>query len=350
MPYKSIVIFFALIFICFSFQKSSVTIDTSFEVMFYNVENLFDTIDDPHTNDNDYLPNGKNNWNTQKYNSKLANLSKVIHAINQKNIPELIGVCEIENRNVLKDLINVSKLNKHAIAHFESPDDRGIDVALLYDSTRFKLINTKPIYVQLCLNSVYLNQLDPNKALAMINAMGGSKTRNILLATLLHQQDTYHVLVNHFPSRMGGKEQSEIKRIMVAEVLKTEIDKLQTANRNAKIIVMGDFNDEPTDQCLQTVLRACGADSAENCALYNPYLSLMKAGKGTYKYHGKMDMLDQIMISFSLRKKNSVSSVFDPDWLKQTGKWAGYPLRTFGGKIYLNGYSDHFAVITTFTN
>jgi len=350
MPLKPIVGFLLLIFTCFSFQKSSTTLDKSFEVMFYNVENLFDTINDLQMDDKDYLPTGKREWNTEKYNNKLANISKVIHAINNENIPELIGVCEIENRAVLKDLLAVSKLNKHAIAHFESPDNRGIDVALLYDSTRFKLIMAKPIYVQLCLNNDYINQLEPSEALDMLNAFGGSQTRNILLVTLLHQQDTYHVLVTHFPSRAGGKERSEVKRIMVAAVLKAEIDRLQSTYFNAKIIVMGDFNDEPNDKSVHEVLRACGSDSITHCTLYNPYEALMKLGEGSYKYQGNMDMLDQILVSYSLRLKMGKVSIYQPDWLKQTGQWDGYPLRTFGGKIYMNGYSDHFPIMITFTN
>ncbi len=333
----------ALVVACAS-QKAEPHKATSLSIMFYNVENLFDTVDNPLTMDEEYLPTGSRHWNGKRYRSKLNRLSEVLQKIDRGSLPDLLGLCEVENRQVVEDL--TSSLNSHSykIEHFESPDHRGIDVALLYNSNKFRLLKASPIYVQLVVPKEELNRLSNTRALELLRKHGDGSTRNLLKVELQKGRDTFCVFVCHFPSRRGGKSQTEYKRIQVASVLRDEVKKVQSGQPGTSIIIMGDFNDEPLDRSIKQVLQACDTGKTD-CSLYNLYLSKDKENLGSYRYRDHWNMLDQIIISKKLWNSGVSADIFAPEWLIQTGKYEGYPLRTFGGRKYLDGYSDHFPIL-----
>lgn len=314
--------------------------------MFYNLENFFDTIDDPLTNDEEYLPNADKRWNTDKYNRKTKNICEVITKINDGKLPNLLGVCEIEHKSILTDISNNLTNSNYGISHFESPDKRGIDVGLLYDNNIFKLISEKAINVELQVSRHSQELGNSSKSKEVTHTV---KTRDILQTKLSYLTDTLCVFVCHFPSRRGGKEASDYKRSQVAQTLRTAIDFEQAKNPRLKFIIMGDFNDEPLDHAIKSVLKADKA-STTNTGLINLFYDLDVNKEGSYKYHNEMNMLDQIIISSNLWNPSVTSNIYNPSWLIQTGKYAGFPLRTFGGKNYLGGYSDHFPVFATLYN
>jgi len=296
-------------------------------IAFYNVENLFDTIDDPdNPNDEEYTPEGSNQWDAEKYASKLNNLSKVLSEM--ANGADIVGLSEIENLNVLNDLVAHASLAKfnYQIVHIESPDYRGIDCAMLYRPDRMKLINFRAIKFP---DSTY-------------------STRDILHVKGVYLGDTLNVFVNHWPSRLGGKAE---KRSESALSLRQEIDTLLAANPMTKIIVMGDLNDDPINKSVKKDLRAIGDfGDLESGDLYNVSADTFKQGYGTLMYKGTWNLFDQIIISQGMLKaapgisyQPGSFSVFAPDYIRvQTGESAGGPLRTFYRGVYQNGYSDHF--------
>ncbi len=248
-------------------------------VGFYNLENLFDTVDDKTIKDEEFLPNGKNEWNEEKYANKLEKMSLVLAAMNL----DVVGVSEVENRKVLEDLVTHANLRKfgYQIVHFDSPDKRGIDVALLYKPRIFRPFSTAMI-------PVWTDE-DPDFI-----------TRDILLVKGLIGNDTLTVFVNHWPSRRGGKED---KRLLAAQVLRSSVDSLFNLNPAAKIICMGDFNDDPTNRSLKKELRAVGKiEQLENNALYNTSFTTFKKGYGTGVYNGSWNLFDQLIVSKSLIK------------------------------------------------
>jgi predicted extracellular nuclease len=318
-------------------QEEVVKITDDFTVAFYNVENLFDTKDDPSINDDDFLPDGDYKWTYERYLHKLDQLGKVIGQIDEGKAPEMIGLCEVENRQVLEDLVQTSRLREAAyqIVHEESPDERGIDVALLYHPNFFKPFRQESI------ETVFPEDAD-------------DKTRDILFVSgTTGINDTLHVLVNHFPSRRGGAEASEPKRMFVARQLRTVVDSLLADNPQVKIIIMGDFNDTPTDKSIKEILQASGdMGQLKSGEMFNAMYALEMSDKGTYCYRDNWEMLDQIILSTGLVQQNggyhyveSSAMIFEKPWLKQKEeKYLGYPDRTYGGRKYLGGYSDHFAV------
>jgi len=244
-----------------------------------------------------------------------------------------------ENRKVVEDLLNTEKLKKfgYSIIHQDSPDRRGIDVAFVYKKAIFK-----PTF-----QKAYTINFPEEPDL---------RTRHFLLVSgVFADRDTLHFIVNHWPSRWGGTAKSEYKRMYVASRVREVIDFIFAIDAKSKIIIMGDFNDEPANQSIYGILKAkekpSGLISAE---LYNPMYQLEKENLGSYKFRDDWNMLDQIILSQSLLNKNSLhyqdnsATVFSPEWLKQhESKWEGNPMRTFGGKKYLGGYSDHFPVYIT---
>jgi predicted extracellular nuclease len=308
---------------------------------FYNVENLFDTIRDPQINDEDFTPNGKYQWTSLRYQQKLMRMSEVIRQLGSNDGPDILGLCEVENKQVLEDLCKTSRLNsfRYKIVHHNSPDERGIDVALIYKSDKATLLSQKSIHVQLS------NPTD--------------KTRDILLASLaIIGGDTIHAFVCHLPSRRGGQDASNGERVLAAMAGRKVIDSLLAKNKMAKIIVMGDMNDEPNNQSMRKGLMALSAtDSAKNGHLYNAMASLALQGNGSYMHNKKWNMLDQMLLSEGLvsGKKGFIyepvsATIFKPDWLQETNeKYKGSPWRTYAGNKYLGGYSDHFAVFTSYT-
>jgi len=301
-------------------------------VSFYNQENFFDTIDDPHKNDNEFLPTAKNNWNTEKYLNKVNHMASVVAAIH----PDVMGMCEVENRAVLEDLVKDSQIvsNNYQIVHVESPDERSIDNALIF----------KPSVLTLLSYTVYPVKID---------SAPHFKTRDILVARFKLSTSIQVVfLVNHFPSRLGGQEKSEHKRFAAAAVLRHIFDSIQLHSPTTRVIAMGDFNDEPTNRSIDSVLKAGGNDAD----LYNAMLPLKLQGQGSLKYRNEWNMLDQIIMSKNCKSKSpmfayadSSALVFKQTWMEETEeKYKGSPKRTFAGQRYLNGYSDHFPVTATF--
>lgn len=310
---------------------------TTASIGFYNVENLFDTEDNPDKIDEQFLPTGDYKWDDKRYQSKLENLATVISKMSKGSSPDILGLCEVENRRVLEDLIQqeVLKENAYAIVHFESPDARGIDVALLYKKAMFKEESADKMIVDL---SEY-----------------GERSRDVLhvaLATKGKKKETIHLIVNHWPSRREGKDASEPKRVIAAKAACAVRDQILESDAKANIVIMGDFNDEPFDKSIREVVGTTeDFEKVSAQMMYNPMARLKQAGLGSYNFRGNWNMLDQIIVSEALLdgkgleyEKHS-ANIFSPDWMRQHGgKYDQYPNRTFGGRKYLNGYSDHFPV------
>lgn len=302
-------------------------------IAFYNVENLFDTVDDPNTNDAEFLPGGANRWTPQRYEEKLANMAKVIAGIGDELVkggPAIIGLSEIENRGVLEDLINTPPLKNlgYAIVHYDSPDKRGVDVGLLYKPSVFKVINSTS-------NTLYM----PGRT--------NFYSRDQLVVTGELNGDLISVIVNHWPSRRSGPEYRE----EAAKLSRVLSDSLMKEHKNTKIFIMGDLNDDPTDRSVAKVLGAKGkVNEVKKDDLFNPFWQLHRDGIGSLAYRDAWNLFDQIIISEPLlnpRKgwKYYKAKVYNEKFLIQKdGPYAGYPLRTFAGGAYLGGYSDHFPV------
>jgi len=316
-------------------QTDSSHADT-LRLMFYNVENLFDPFDDSLTRDEEFTSNGARHWTWNKYLDKVNHIYKVIMAAGNPFPPAIIGLCEIENRFVLNQIVYKSPFSKfdYRIVHEESPDRRGIDVALLFDPTRFKLISHEAIPIRF--------PSHPN-----------SRTRDILYVKgVFYQSDTVHIFINHWPSRWGGQMATDPKRKHVADILKSKTDSIFLAEKKPAIIIMGDFNDYPTDESLRIHLKAGNAD--EDTQLVNLMLPYAKKfGFGSHKYQQEWGTLDQIIVSkylllpnFHLQLAHKKANIFDaPFLLVPDEKFSGIkPYRTFVGFKYVGGYSDHLPV------
>lgn len=295
----------------------------SVAVAFYNVENLFDTVDDPETWDDDFTPKGSYRYTDRIYRQKLHNIATVIHDIN----PTIIGLAEVENATVLKDLIAQPELTGYKYAWFDSPDPRGIDVALLYRSESFKV--------------------EQANHRAVIHP--GLKTRDVLYVSGELDGEAIHLLVNHWPSRREGVKKSMPKRAAAARVNKTIVDSLLKADARNKIFIMGDMNDNPDDESITNVLQARAEKMNKKGYLYNPWASLYNSGQGTSVYHKQWDHFDQIIISGGVADGNGWHlksiDIFDEDYIRNSNYDDGYPLRSFRGRNWSNGYSDHLPVV-----
>lgn len=300
-------------------------------IAFYNIENLFDTKDDEHTNDNDFLPDGKKKWTTKRYENKLRKLGQVISQIGEDDIdfpPALVGLAEVENRQVVKDLIE-SKYLKHYnydIVHYDSSDERGIDVALIYNTDVFKVSHSEPF-------AVYLTKDDGRR----------DYTRDVLLVTGRLNDEQVHIIVNHWSSRRQGEKETEHKRLASADTVNRVIEVLNNNYENPKVIVMGDFNDTPQNNSVVSL--------EEKSNLYNPFKTISTRDKGSLNHDFEWHLFDQILISTnffdatSTKFNLSKADVFDSQFLTQYhGKFKGQPFRTYVGKRYKGGYSDHFPV------
>lgn len=323
--------------------KTSITIETKYPhqlldtlkeapFVFYNVENLFDTIDEPTKKDEDFLPGSKKRWNTKRYLDKLEKLSTVITDPFDMN-PVFIGFAEVENAFVVNDLLASGRLasSTYRVAHFESPDVRGIDVALAFDHKRFHMTHKEAIRVSL--------SDEPN-----------FKTRDILYVKgVFYDSTEVHLFVNHWSSRRGGQEESEYKRLKAAKLLKRKVDSLRSNNEKANVVIMGDFNDYPSDKSIAQELDAGAVKS--NSALVNLLLPYDQRGEGSHNYKGKWGVLDQIIVSRTLidgadlEIKNKEAHIIDSEQFLYTKKdGTKTPNRTYGGNSYFGGYSDHLAV------
>ena len=301
-----------------------------FDLMSYNVENLFDTIDDPNKVDEDFTPNGKLQWNTAKY---YEHLNHTVDAITNKgtNFPAIVGLIEVENGTVLNDLVNTSFLKGkgYQVVWYEGPDERGIDVAMIYDSKRVTIVGSRPVPV--VLESVS----DPN-------------TRDILKVSVKVGSEDYHLFVNHWPSRRGGQDESEMHRIRAASVLRKEVDQILSVNAKANIICMGDFNDFPSNKSVHDVLQA--GVSNEHSVLFNMMSDFEALKKGTHFYKGEWSPLDQFIVSYGMFDNKCVSAnsfeVVSYDFLYYTSKdGVKSPARAYVGDSYKGGYSDHLPIL-----
>lgn len=314
-------------------------------VAFYNFENLFDTLDDPKNwGDDEFLPTGTCHYTGAVYKAKLHNLATVISLLGINMTPDgaaIIGTAEIENDRVLNDLVQQPEIkNKYQFIHFDSYDSRGIDVAMLYNPKYFKVLHAKALYV------------DISKA----GAIKGGKTRDVLYVTGVLAGDTVHVFVNHWPSRRGGEAASAPLRYAAARASKNVMDSLTAIDPNARIIFMGDLNDDPVNESVTLVLGAKGnKDNVSSTGLYNPWMRYYKKGYGTLGYDDRWNLFDQIIISGSFLKQNNKddkhwhfykSEIFKKDFMiEKFGQYKGYPKRSFSNEQWNNGYSDHFPTI-----
>lgn len=311
-------------------------------ISFYNVENLFDTIHDENKFDDDFLPKGKNKYTSAVYWTKIENIAKVISQIGfdkTHESPAIIGLAEIENRNVLEDLINSKSLknNSYQYLHFDSPDIRGIDVALLYQEAYFAPLNHQVFEVRLW--------DEEGKRI---------HTRDQLLVSGLLDNDLIHIIINHWPSRRGGKKRSEAKRLKASYISQQIIDHIKKEDVNAKIIVMGDFNDDPKDESIKKGLNSVGSTSNMTIdRLFNPMEAMFNSGLNTLGYRDGINLFDQILISYDfLSQDNSYKSykfytagIFNPAYLTiENGMYKGYPKRSFQKNVFSGGFSDHYPV------
>lgn len=316
-------------------------------IAFYNVENLFDTLDDPQIFDEDFTPSGKNRWTPELYQKKLENLSQVISRIGREHTgapPVLIGLSEVENRQVLEDLVKMPLLAPYGyeIIHFDSPDERGIDVALLYRSKFFTLQNAVKRSLDL---------------FERTNTLKRDHTRDQLAVSGTLDRETIHIVVNHWPSRSGGEKASSYKRENAARLNLKIIDSLQKIDPYAGIINMGDFNDDPIDKSISNLLCAkAKKDQVEFKGLYNPFVSIAKTGVGTSAYRDQWNLFDQIMVSKPLIEKDPAKFTFyrayvfiEPFVVTPSGAYKNYPFRSFGSSGFTGGFSDHFPVYILLT-
>lgn len=316
---------------------------TGFRIMFYNVENLFDWFDNPLTSDDEFTPEGHMHWTQKRFRVKLNHIYKVIVAAGEWEPPEIVAFAEVENRYVLDQLISETPLLKYQyeIIHQNSPDPRGIDVALIYRPDRLQEISHEFFSI---------DYFDDDLA----------GTRDILHCTFkVSMRDTLHVFVNHWPSRSGGQLSSEEKRIYVASVLKSKTDSLFLLNDNLKMVILGDFNDQPGNRSLKEILKALPVEDVTSPGqLYN--LSFCHSKKticGTHKYQGNWSVLDQVIVSGDLLSKKGIYllpnayQIFNPSFLLEPDdKYLGSkPYRTYSGYQYQGGFSDHLPVYVDIT-
>lgn len=300
-------------------------------IAFYNIENLFDIYDDEQTNDDDFLPTSAKRWTKKRYNKKISKLGSVISKIGfelSNKPPIIVGLAEVENKLVLEDLIQCEDLSSfnYGYVHYDSNDERGIDVALLYNKDEFKVESSE---------TFSLNIRTPE----------GERdfTRDVLLVSGYLEDEFIHIMVNHWPSRRDGEEESSYKRIIAAKKVLEIIQLINEKHRTPKIIILGDFNDNPNNESVSYLM--------SNDNLYNPLQKLQTRNRGSQNYNFQWNLFDQIIITKNLMDPtpNGYSfykaNIFDDKFLTQYhGKFKGHPFRTYVGKKYMGGFSDHFPV------
>lgn len=316
--------------------------DKPYSVVFYNLENLFDIYNDPETHDDEFTPTGVKQWNETRYQKKLYNMERVLFdiAAQQKEYPIVIGVSEIENRSVLEDLVSQPKLKgaNYRICHYDSPDARGVDVAFLYRSDVFKLEGSDNIKLH-------------------VEGLPNFRTRDLVVMWGTIEDEPFYFLVSHWPSRLGGKEASQFKRDACAKQIREIKDSLLRENPATKVIVMGDFNDDATDDSIVEVMGAKGnVKDLVPGDFFNPYIAMLRAGLGTLAYQDEWNLFDNICVTENLvnaekdklriiKGKKFYGNIFTrPYMLQLEGQYKNYPLRTFVSNNFQDGYSDHFPV------
>ena len=337
MKYFILIWIFIFPLLALSQQQKTFKIRT---IAFYNVENLFDTENDSLTFDDDRTPEGKDNWTRERYHKKVAHISKVLSEIGvdvANTCPDIIGLCEVENQKVVEDLVNHPNLQdkNYGIIHFDSPDERGIDVALIYKK------------------SAFLPESFKSHRLILLDDEGNRDyTRDQLVVGGLLDNQKMYFIVNHWPSRSGGESRSRPYRLAAAKLNKRIIDSLTLLNISPKIISLGDLNDDPIDDSLKKVLKTVGKErELQKGELFNPMEKLYKKGLGSLAYRDKWNLFDQFFFTSNLIQKEDNSfrfwkaDIFIPTYLVTSkGQYKGYPYRTYAGGNYTGGYSDHFPV------
>ena len=333
-----------LVFLFFAISLTVYAQTKPYKIVFYNLENFFDTVNDPEVLDDEFTPEGPKKWTQDKYDKKLHNMERVffdIAAIN-KDYPVVIGVSEVENRNVLEDIVAGPKLApaNYRIVHHDSPEARGVDVAFFYRADVFKLEGEKAIRT-------------------IIPSLPNFKTRDILTMWGKIDGEDFLFMVGHWPSRLGGKEASEYKRIAVGEQMRSIADSVKQIRPDVKVVLMGDFNDDPTDPSITQGLGAkLKVKELQKGDYYAPYASMLKAGYGTLAYGDAWNIFDNIVVTENLVNDTTdklkiqkapgskfYGNIFKRHYMVQKeGQYKGYPLRTYVGNNFQGGYSDHFPV------
>lgn len=327
----------SILFFCCSFVSAAQDYRL-FSVGFYNVENFFDAVDDPHTFDEDYTPTGRKQWTTQLVEQKAAQMATVISALKEnpsQKPPVLLGLAEIENRHVLELLVKQEKLKPYdyALVHFDSPDSRGIDVALLYQPTVFQLAFAKTYRLRLQSES----------------KQNFRTTRDQLVVSGYLEGMPLALLVSHWPSRRGGQKRSAPFRMAAARLQKRIIDSLQRLDPPPQIMAMGDFNDNPDDESLLFLTQFQKQSKSTTKPFFNAMDKLYKKGIGSLAHNDQWFLFDQILLSQSFQTRERLfyvgSKIFNPPFLQTPeGRYKGYPYRTAQKGQRLLGYSDHFPV------
>ena len=306
-------------------------------IVFYNCENLFDTIHDPGKDDSEFTPGGKYHYTQKIYEQKIHNIATVLQSMDSNDGPAVIGLAEIENNTVLNDLVRQPEIMGHNYKYvwYNGPDPRGINVAMLYDPKYLRVLESQPLHIDL-------------------SGTGGKIcTRDVLHVYGVLCGDTVHLFINHWPSRTGGGQESAPKRAIAALVNRQAIDAVLELSPDAKIIVMGDFNDNPVDSSIAAILKAKKEPGGvSGTGLYNPWADMYKTGAGTEEYKHSWNLFDQVMLSAAfLHNKNhklqyGKAEIYKPDFIIDHYKGhEGTPHRSFAGPHWINGYSDHFPVI-----
>ncbi len=307
-------------------------------IVFYNTENLYDPYDDTTKLDDEFTREGLKHWSYSKFRIKLNHLYKTLMAAGGWEPPSIIGFCEVENRYVLNKLLFETPFKKYGyrIIHHDSPDLRGVDVAMIYRPDRFCLIRSMAVAIRFPFDTLV-------------------QTREILLVEgTVFGRDTIRLLVNHWPSRLGGYTESQPRRLYVAGVVKKIVDSLFSRDASAKIVIMGDFNDEPDSEAIAGTLQAGANDQdAGKPGLVNLMFRFLESGQGSHKYQGKWAILDQFIVSDALLQKDEPVfttledvHIFKGDFLmeKDDRFFGDKPLRTYSGPRYVGGFSDHMPI------
>lgn len=326
---------------CF-FVVTAQTTNLKAIVGFYNLENLFDTINDPNKNDEQFLPNGQYKWTSERYHEKLDHMSHVIAEMAKLDGGLVVlGVSEVENEQVLLDLVSTPRLKplKLSVCHHDSPDRRGVDVAFLYDPSRFHILSTRAFPCKLPEDTNFITR------------------DQWLMSGVLDGCDTLHIVVNHWPSKLGGEKRSMPKRMAAALLSRHIVDSLTNASPNAKVILMGDLNDNPNAKSIMEGLRThTNTKNLTNSDVYNPMWKMFQDGIGSYAYRDSWELLDNIIISGALvnaangtYKYNSANIFRKEFMITKSGSYMGYPYRMYAGGIYQGGYSDHLPVYIVLT-
>lgn len=334
---KSLFLFFSLVYLSLSAQRIEKRSPSEALVIgFYNLENLYDTLNDVWKNDEDYTPEGVNKWTGERYREKIRHLAHAIAAIGSEASPagvSLLGMCEVENKAVVEDLVSepVLRDRHYAIVHLEGPDARGVDPSFIYQPSCFKLKKAVSYPVKLGMDTTH-------------------KTRDILVISGWIGKDALAILVNHWPSRRGGELRSRESRNKAARVARRIADSITGAEPLCRVLIMGDLNDDPVNECVRNYIRTVSSPAKlKSGEYYNPMEKLYLQGIGTLAYKDSWNLFDQIMLNevwFTAPEgwRFAAVRIHNKTWLRTDyGSFKGYPFRSYSGGIYTGGYSDHFA-------